>query len=109
MKFLQKQLKVPAIIIALIVVVSILFHYPIHIENALTLQPVSEFGIRISFCRILFEPVLGLLLFFNRSFYALTELRFLLFWVLVVYAVYSLTKSFLVKERKLRRKKNVNK
>ena len=104
MKFLQKELKVPAIIIALIVVVSILFHYTIHIENALTLQPASEFGIRISFCRILFEPVLGLLLFFNRSFYALTELRFLLFWVLVVYAVYSLTKSFLVKERQLRRK-----
>jgi len=104
MKFLQKELKVPTLIIVLIVMVSILFHYTIHIENALSLQPVSEFGIRISTWRILFEPVLGLLLFFNRSYYALTELRYLLFWVLAVYVAYSLTRSVLIKERQSGRK-----
>ncbi len=47
----------------LIIIVATLFHYPIHIENAITNSLVPEFGISISLWRIIFEPFVGLLLF----------------------------------------------
>ncbi|MEI6676982.1 MAG: PHP domain-containing protein [Mariniphaga sp.] len=85
-----------------IVILSVFFPFPIHIENALTLETVPDFGIHISVWKTLFEPVLGLLLFYNRSFHSLTEMRLLLFWVLAVFIVYSLIKSFLIKNKQKR-------
>ena len=104
MSILKKQNKVSAVLITAIILVSALFHYSIHIENALTQETLSDFGIHISIWKIVFEPVLGILLFFNRSFHTLIELRFLLFWVLVVFIVYSIIKSILLKEWRLRKR-----
>ncbi len=104
MNRLKKTYKVSAVLIFAIILISALFHYSIHIENALTLEPLSEFGIHISIWKIVFEPVLGILLFFNRSFHALIELRFLLFWVLIVFIVYSIIKSIRIREKGLRSK-----
>ncbi len=100
LKKVQKYL--PAVLITAIILMSVLFHYSIHIENALTLESLPEFGISISIWRILFEPVLGLLLFYNGSFHAITELRYLLNWVLLIFIVYTLIKTILVKEKHIR-------
>jgi len=94
----------PGLVIASIILVSVGFHYSIHIQNALTLDSAPEFGIQISIWRILFEPVLGILLFFNRSFHTLTELRYLLFWILAIFMIYTLVKSVLIKDKLVRRK-----
>ena len=104
MNIFKKTNTIPAVLITTIILISALFHYSIHIENALTLDTLSEFGIRISIWRILFEPVLGVLLFFNRSFHALIELRFLLIWVLMIFLVYSVIKSIRIREKQIRRR-----
>ncbi|RLD33070.1 MAG: hypothetical protein DRI73_06070 [Bacteroidetes bacterium] len=101
MKQINKtKILIPAIILAAIILVSVLFHYTIHIADALTLEALSEYEINISIWRILFEPVLGVLLFFNRSFYALEEFIFVLYWVLAVFILYSLIKFILIKDGK---------
>lgn len=104
MNILKKTNKVSAVLITAIILVSALFHYSIHIENALTLETLSDFGINISIWKIVFEPILGILLFFNRSYHTLIELRFLLFWVLIVFIVYSIFKSIRIKEKQLRKR-----
>jgi len=78
------------LLIVIITIISIAFFFPysVHIQDALTLQPDPEFGIKISPWRIVFEPILGLLLFFNRSLYALDELLILLYWILGFYLSY---------------------
>jgi hypothetical protein len=103
MNFLSKTQKYTlAGILMGIVILSVFFRFPIHIENALTLETEPDFGIHIPVWKILFEPVLGLLLFYNRSFHSLTEMRLLLFWVLAVFIVYSLIKTFIIKNKQKR-------
>ena len=80
--------------IVLILVLAIAFHYEIHFENALTLLPAADFGVKISFWRIVFEPFLGPLLFFNRSLYALRELPLALLWLLILYLIWIGIKIF---------------
>lgn len=60
--------------LAVIAILATIFQYPIRIVNALTLETVPNYGIHISIVRILFEPVLGVLLYLNRSLYPLQEL-----------------------------------
>ena len=101
MKQLNKiKIFIPASLLTIIILVSVLFHYTIHIADALTLEALPEYEIHISIWRILFEPVLGLLLFFNRSFYALEEFISVLYWVLAIYIIYSIIKSILIKDGK---------
>ena len=83
------------LVIIVIIVIAFFLPYSIHIQDALTLQADPEFGIKISIWRIIFEPILGLLLFFNRSLYALDELLILLYWVLGFYFTYVILKYFL--------------
>lgn len=104
MNVFKKNNRIPAVLIIAIIFIAGFFHYSIHIENALTLETLSEFGIHIPVWKIVFEPVLGILLFYNRSFHALTELRFLLFWILAIFMIYTLVKSVLIKEKLLRRR-----
>jgi hypothetical protein len=88
---------IPLSLTAVIAFVAVFFHYPVHIENALTLHPEPDFEIQVSWLRIIFEPVLGVLLWFNRAFYALSEIMVLLYWVLGLFVIYTLVQSFRLK------------
>ncbi len=89
----------PLVFSVVIAVLAIVFHYPVHIENALTLQPEAGFGVQPNFWRTVFEPVLGVLLYFNRSFYAIEELTAVLLWLLLLWAVYTLSQIILRKDK----------
>ncbi|MBV5314387.1 MAG: PHP domain-containing protein [Prolixibacteraceae bacterium] len=94
----------PVALIAFLLFASILFHYSIHFENALTKETLSAFGLHIPFLRIIFEPFLGILLFFNSSLYALTEFIYVLCWLLILFIGYSLVKSIQIKGGQLRKR-----
>ena len=69
---------------ALIVLLATVFHHPIRIIDAFTSDPVPGFGIHVSVWRILFEPVLGPLLFYLRADQPLPEYIVLLVWILSI-------------------------
>jgi len=54
--------------------------------------------------RILFEPVLGLLLFFNRCLYALSEVPLALAWLLALYLLWFVLRGISFRDRRLRRR-----
>ncbi len=83
-----------------IILLAAVFHYPVHIIDALTLEPQADFGIKISFWRILFEPVIGLLLYFNRALYPLDEILQLLPWVLIIFIACTALRGFSLKDLK---------
>ena len=87
-----------------IAAISLFFHFPIHIADAITLEAQPEYEIHISLWRILFEPILGILLFFNRSLYALAEIQVLLYWILALYIIYCLIKAILIPDAQSRKK-----
>ncbi|WP_273276122.1 PHP domain-containing protein [Maribacter polysiphoniae] len=78
-----------AVLLVLIITLSVVFRFEIYFENALTGLPESDFEVGVSIWRIILEPILGPLLFFNRSIYALRELPMLFLWVLIIYLVFS--------------------
>ena len=91
---LKKSLvAIPILVIAFL---ALFFHLDIHIIDALTLKTVPEYGIHIPILRIIFEPILGLLLYLNRAIYPLQELPITLLWILVFYISLSLIKIFKV-------------
>jgi len=90
----------PSILIILIIIISQLFHYSIHIEDAITLEVLPEYGIKISIWRVLFEPIIGILLFLNRMLYSIDELLVTLYWVVLLFSLYTIGKYFLLKEEK---------
>ncbi len=98
MRINKTTLKLLVVLISAIIVATVLFHVPITIVNAVTGQQAPEFGIHISVWRILFEPFLGLLLFFNQSFYAIKEFVFFLFWILAGILIFTVIKSFRIRE-----------
>ena len=93
-----------ALFIFCIAAISLFFHFPIHITDAITLEAQPEYEIHISLWRILFEPILGILLFFNRSLYALAEIQVLLYWILALYIIYCLIKAILIPDTQSRKK-----
>lgn len=93
MKFKIRKYLV-AIFIVAIAVLAFVFPYHIYIQDAITLENAQEFGIQISNWRIVFEPILGLLTFFNRSIYALEELNILLYWILGTYLLFTIFRLF---------------
>ena len=92
-----------AIPILVIAFLALFFHLDIHIIDALTLKTVPEYDIHVPVLRIFFEPILGLLLYFNRSIYPLQELPITLLWILVFYICFSLIKIFKVEAAPYRR------
>lgn len=80
---------------ATIVVLATVFHYPIQIVDALTSEPVTDFGINISIWRIIFEPVLGPLLFYLRADQPLLEYTVLLFWIIALTLIIRLSRIIL--------------
>lgn len=100
---MNKRLKyITGIFLLCIIAISVMFHFPVHIVNAITLEILSDFGIHISVWRIIFEPILGVLLFFNRTLYPVNELVYVLIWVLIVFIGYSIIKYVLVKDKRKR-------
>lgn len=85
-----------SVIIAILCIVflSTFFHFQVFFENVLTLAPEADYGLKISIWRIVFEPILGLLLYFNRSIYALEELPMAGLWILIFYIGFNLVKIF---------------
>jgi len=100
--FKKSFVVIPLFIIA---VLALLIHLDLHIINALTLETDSNFGVEIQIWRILFEPILGLLLYFNRSLYPLVELPITLLWIVVFYIGFSLIKVFKVPTGTLRKQR----
>ncbi len=93
-----------AIFIAFII---FLFPHAIYIQDALSLEPVAGYGIKISTWRILFEPILGPLLFFKRSLYALGDMANILLWILLIFVIYSFLNIFR-SQAKSRKKRILN-
>ncbi|NIA30388.1 MAG: PHP domain-containing protein, partial [Actinobacteria bacterium] len=90
----KKQILFVSIFIVLILVLSFFFHYSIHIENALTSQPTEGFSVKVHTLRIVFEPVLGPLLFYLRADQPLVEMLVLMLWVILAFFVVSFWKAF---------------
>jgi len=95
-----KDVLISIVTIFLIIIIATFFHYKIYIGDALTLEHLSDFGIKISFWRILFEPILGLLLYINRVLYSLDEILYFLYWAILVFILYTFIKSILIKKHR---------
>jgi len=67
---------------SVIVILAIIFHYPIQIVDALSSEPVPGFDINISIWRIIFEPFIGTLLFYLRADQPLLEFIVLIIWII---------------------------
>jgi hypothetical protein len=105
MKKLNNFQKIAVLIFVLtIFILSTLFHFPVHITDALTLEAVPDFDIHISFWRIVFEPIMGILTFFNRSVYAIKENEYVLYWVLIFFIIYSLWRYLKFTDKKEKKK-----
>ncbi|MEN8122666.1 MAG: hypothetical protein ABFS35_20160 [Bacteroidota bacterium] len=87
-----------------IAAISIFFHYPVQIIDALTLEALPDYDFHIPIWKILFEPILGILLFFNRGLFAIDELFLSLYWALIIFISYSILKAVLTKDSSLRKK-----
>lgn len=93
-KMLKKSfVAIPILIIAFL---ALFFHLDIHIVDALSLKPVPEYDIHIPMVRLLFEPVLGPLLYLNRAIYPLQELPIALLWILGLYVCLGLIRIYIV-------------
>jgi hypothetical protein len=103
-KKIKKIVIVTLVALLAVILLPLLGHYPPRIIDALTLQPAEGYGIHVPWFRILFEPFLGLLLFFNRSLYALTEVPYALAWLFVLYLIWSIWRGALISDRRVRRR-----
>ncbi len=102
--FKFKKYYLPAVLVSLIIIISLFFHYSIHITDAITLNELPDFGIRISNWRILFEPFIGVLLFFNRALYALNEFPMVLIWILAFFVFYTIIRSVNIKKKQSKKR-----
>ncbi len=100
MKRTRTQNLVFALIMLLIILLSSAFHFQVHFEDVLTQSPAVDYAVDVSIWRIIFEPILGPLLYLNRSIYALQEIPLFLCWGLLFYIVLSLAAIY--KERLFR-------
>jgi len=78
------------VLFIVLMILSVFFHRPIEIVDALTSEAVPGFGIHISAWRVLLEPFVGPLLYYLRADQALLEFAVLLLWILVLSLVFSL-------------------
>ncbi len=101
--FLQNKINIfkTILFVTLIIILATTFHYPIQIVDALTSDKVDDFGIHISKIKILFEPVVGPLLFYLRADQPLNELFVLMIWVMALVFIFSIFKGFRDAQRKI--------
>ena len=94
---LNKIISHPGAIVLFItmVILSVFFHQPIRIIDALTNEPVPGFGIHISVWRMLFEPFTGPLLYYLRTDQPVLEFSVLLLWILALSLVVTLGRLLL--------------
>lgn len=106
MKRQQNPFKKSVIFFALFLVIiagiSVLWHYPVTIVDALTSEDVPGFGIHIPAIRIVFEPFLGLPFYFNRSLYPLSEVPLALVWVFIVFLMIRLGRHVTNRGKRIR-------
>jgi hypothetical protein len=67
---------------AVLLTIALLFPYPVRIVDALSAGQDPGFDIKISAWRVIFEPFLGLLLFYLRADQPLLEFTVLLIWII---------------------------
>lgn len=79
-----KKYLLPVLAIAILVVLSIVFHYQVHIEDVLTKQPAEGFGVHLSPWRIALEPFIGWMFFFLRADQPLVEIVVLMLWAMLL-------------------------
>ena len=89
---------------SLVVFIPLVFPFQINIIDALSLKTANQFGIQISFWRILFEPFSGIILFFNRGLYSLSEQFYLIIWLLLIFTSYSIFKTIKPKDNTNRKR-----
>lgn len=68
--------------LSVIIMLALAFHYPIQIVDALGSEPVPGFEVKISIWRVIFEPFIGLLLFYLRADQPFLEFTVLLIWII---------------------------
>ncbi|HWS01609.1 MAG TPA: PHP domain-containing protein [Prolixibacteraceae bacterium] len=95
---------IAALMVTAIVLATVLFHYPITIVDALTLETLPEFGIHIPVWRVIFEPFLGILLFMNQALYAIPEFLIFGLWILTLFIGYSIVRTLLMKDKLARKR-----
>lgn len=78
------------IFVLLIIMLASIFHYPIRIVDAITSETAAGFDVHVSLWRILFEPVIGPLLFYLRADQPLVEFLVLMVWVMAIILASSL-------------------
>lgn len=83
---------------SVILILAIVFHYPIHIVDALTSEPVPDYGIKISAWRMIFEPFTGPLLFYLRADQPLSEFIVLIIWIISLSLVISFIPILITKD-----------
>ncbi len=103
-KNIKRILLLTGFFLLAVIIIPLAAHYRITIIDALTQAPVAGYGIRVPLVRILFEPVLGLLLFFNRSLYALSEVPYALAWLLAFYLLWFIWRGAYIRDQRLRRR-----
>ncbi len=83
--FFQKQRNVILLVgfIFLIVLLAVFLHRPIQIMDALNGLPADGYEINVSVWRVLFEPIVGPLLFYLRAQQPLYEFLILMIWLLL--------------------------
>jgi len=95
------------ILILFIFLLATVFHFQAHFENALSLQQETDYDVKIAVWRIFFEPIIGPLLYANRSLYVLEELPLALIWLVIFYIIYGLVRIFKIRHN--RRKYSIEK
>jgi len=78
-----KKIAAPAIILVLVVTLSTLFHYPVHIADALSGAPATGFSVHSAPWRIALEPFIGWAFFYMRADQPLVEIVVLMLWIML--------------------------
>ncbi len=86
----QRSLIFLAALIFLIVLLAVFLHRPIQITDALTTLTADGYEIHVSVWRVLFEPVVGPLLFYLQAPQPLYEFLILMIWLLFGFLVFML-------------------
>ena len=81
------------IVLLVLVITSTLFHYPVHIHDVLADQPAELFDVKIHELRILFEPVVGPMLFMLRADQPKVEMAMILLWTLAFLLVWRIFRT----------------
>lgn len=79
-----KKIKIPLALAGLILAVRILLPFHIHIENVVSGELADGYNIAISPLRILFEPILGPLLYAIRADQPLVEFFTAMLWLMAI-------------------------